>query len=699
MPKQKKWKKVMSGIVALSLATGGGAAVLSAPVAVFAEATQKTPFTDMVSGHWAEKHIAKLYLQGVIDGYKNAVDGTSTFQPEKSISQQEAVLMALKFSGLKDDAEIRFGSTSIYFQEGFAVSAYFTPYIEYAFSEGLLERDEEYGLAVEDKEQDWGSKPASREWVTKLIVKAIGQDAVAQQLKYTQSHFGDAGNISDRYLGYVNAAYQLKLITGKTETAFAPADPVNRASLATLFSRAQYTFPVEYDGQSKGVIADLQEGVIKLYDNGTESSIFLDGNTLFYHYNSDKPISASELVEYSDISVIASNGVAKYVEVMGDVQHTKSIEGTFLRYLEAEKAFYLWINNEPVKFAYDASVPLEDTEGKTLNLADIKEGRAISIVQDTFRAEPQIIKLVAEAQLPITTNKGLFNSFISNRVTITEDGSYVTRDVELGATVEIEGLASASTNDLIPDIDQVELSINEAGKVVKIKVVNRDVKVLAGAEIWEINEDKNLIAVTDSTGKSQLLTLTDKTKFEYMGTPMDRTAAIPLLRTNKNVMISYTHDSVVLIKFVLTQKGTITAIDTKNKTVSILTSEGAVATLPYVNTVVSDINKRAATHLDLRTGDVVSLLLRQDKIEVSVILVHRTNQYEVVSFDVAKKTIKFKNILNETFDYPIGNAELLRADGTKVLIGAFTSGTKVDVSFIGQDIAKVQIVAATASNG
>jgi hypothetical protein len=699
MPKQLKWKKVMSGILALSLATGGGAVYLSAPVAVLAESALKTPFTDMSAGHWAEKHIAKLYLQGVIDGYRNTVDNTLTFQPEKSITQQEAVLMALKFSGLKDEAETRFSSSMVFFQDGFKVSDYFTPYIEYAFTEGLLDRTEEYDLASKDQQQAWGSKPASREWVTKLIVKAIGQNAVAQQLQNVPSHFGDASNISQRYLGYVNAAVQLKLVTGKTETTFAPGDPVNRASLATLFSRAQYSFPAQYAGQVNGVIAGMQDGMIKLYDKGTETSYYLDGNTLFYHYNSDKPITVSELVEYSDITVIARDGIAKYVEVLGDVQHTENISGTFLRNVPEDKSFYLWINNAPVKFAYDGSAPLVDTDGKVLNIADIKEGRALTLVRDTFRTEPQIIKLVADAQVPVTKVTGVFTDVKSNLIRINENNSYITKELVLGATVEIEGLASPAITDLVEGSDQVELSLNDKDQVTHVKVLNRDVKLLAGAEIWEVNEAKNLIAVTDSSGKSQLLSLTDRTKFEYFGSAVDRATALPLLKTNKNVVISYTHDSVVAIKFIINYTGTVTAVDTKNKVLTIKTAEGAIAAVPYVNTIVGDINKPMATHLDLRTGDVVTMMLKQDKVEATVIQVHRTNQLEVVSVDVSKKIIRAKNILNETFNIDVNSAELLKADGTKGLIGLYTAGTKIDVSYVGAAVAQVKIVAPTASNG
>jgi len=59
-----------------------------------------TPFSDVKDGHWAEKHINRLYLQGLITGYD---DGT--YRPSQPVSREEAVLIARRFRGKAEDFE------------------------------------------------------------------------------------------------------------------------------------------------------------------------------------------------------------------------------------------------------------------------------------------------------------------------------------------------------------------------------------------------------------------------------------------------------------------------------------------------------------------------------------------------------------------------------------------------------------------
>src|SRR5690606_32555738 len=140
MPIQRTWKTIVSSALAITLVTGSGAAILSEPVGIYAASLGgSTPFVDIKSGHWAEKHIAKLALQGIINGYENKAEGTFSFKPEQGIKQQEAVLMALRFAGLVDQADIQAMNA---FPDSFTVGQFYKPYIELAFKEGLLDRQQ-----------------------------------------------------------------------------------------------------------------------------------------------------------------------------------------------------------------------------------------------------------------------------------------------------------------------------------------------------------------------------------------------------------------------------------------------------------------------------------------------------------------------------------------------------------------------------
>lgn len=654
MPLHETWKKIVTGALAITLVTGSGTAMLTVPSTISAAAAT-TPFTDVPGGHYAEKHISKLYYQGVITGYIDNITKISTFNPEKGVSQQEAVLMALKFAGISHLVD---ENSMIVFGESFVVGTFFKGYIELAFNKGLLDREEEYALAAADKTTEWGKKPASREWVTKLIVKAIGQQAAATNLQNTESHFKDAADIDTRYKGYVNAAVQLGLVKGVTDTTFKPDSDVKRASLATIFSRAQTSYAIEYDGQVDGVISDLTEQSISVYSKETDTKYTLDANTLFYHYKSEKPVALNELKEYTDVTIFAKDGKALYVEAKGDEQRTTTVEGAFARYNAEESIIYMWINDKPVPINYTSEVAIEDSEGKQIAITDLKANGQITIVQDSFRTKPVAMKIVISSTPATTVATGDLVSADQKVVTIKSAGTLVSKFVAAGATVEINGLANAGFADLVKDGDQVELTLNASDQVTKVKVTNREVKVIVAAEIFNINEAKKVVTVMDSNGEPIALTITDRTKFDYLGNSIDLANAIKLTTQNANVVIRYTHKNIISMQFVMAHTGKVLEVDLKNRVVTIVSEQGVTAKIPYITNVIEYFGRPLAAHTDLKTGDVVTMTMKPDKIEAIGIRVHQNVQYEVTSTNTVTNKIKVRTTVNDTFEYSTQDVSL-----------------------------------------
>lgn len=698
MPIELSWKKIMTGALAVTLVTGSASAVLSSPVAVHAAAlTASTPFLDVNAGHWAEKHIAKLYFQGIIDGYKNTADGTSTFKPEKSVSQQEAVLMALRFAGLIDKAPT---NSMIIFDESFVVSEFFKSYIELAFKEGLLDREDEYALAKADTENAWGSKPASREWVTKLIVKAIGQQAVANQLQNAASPFQDASSISTRYKGFVNAAFQLGLVKGMTETTFEPTKTITRASLATLFSRAQSSYPVDYDGQLSGVVSNLTSTGLTIYSDEKETNYTLDSSTVYFHFNSEKPITKDQLLEYGDVTVIAKDGKALYVEVESDTQHMKTIAGTFDRYNATDKTFYVWIDNKAQLFTYDESLVVEDADGKTVAIDTIKRDAKVTIVQDAFRKEPRTLKLTTAVAPNTTTISGMVQNLDKESITILQDGkNLVSKFLDKSVTVQIEGLPNTSTSDLIPKVDVVELSINANEQVVAIKVQNRQMNKITAAQIVSSAQDDKLLTVVDSNGNNaQALYITDATKFTYRGDTLKREQGMTMLNQFKNIVVSYSHNNIVILEFVDKYVGELVTLNETDQSVTIKIASGELVTVPYIKSNVDLKDKPSANLSDLKKGATLTLDLEYDKFQIYQIKIHQNIQYEIVSVDSVNKKLRVKTGTEAAFDLSTTNIEILKSDGTKGAFSQFKAGDRVNASFAGSTLEKLQSV-TTSSNG
>ncbi|WP_337103412.1 S-layer homology domain-containing protein [Paenibacillus sp. YIM B09110] len=692
MPLQFTWKKAIIGTLAMSLVIGGSS-YIAAPAPVYAATTSaglSTPFTDINKGHWAEKHIAKLALQGIITGYEVGTSGTYTFQPSKNVSQEEAVLMALRFAGLIDKVDT---GADYGFPDTFVVSNYFKPYIVLAFNEGLLDSSE-LTIAAKDTSVAWGKRPASREWVTKLIIKAIGKSEVADGLQNTTSSFSDGGSIDPIYNGYVNAAAQLGLVKGITETKFDPKANVTRASLATIFSRAQSQFVVDYEGQTTGIATKITDSSITLYSNKVETSYALDENTLYYTYLNDSPITRAELLAYGDVTVIAKNGKALYVEAKGDTVHTTSTSGTFLRNVDDEKKLYLWINKMPVPFDYDDSVVVEDTEGTPLKLSDLKADSVVSIVQDTFRDKPLTLKIVTAPIVNQNTVKGLFFSTDGKIITIKSGNTLVTKYLAKAVDVEIEGLKEATLDDLLAETDQIELTLNADEQVSKIKVESRKVEVLDDSKIASFVEDMKLLTIVDFDGKNpKVLYLTDKTKVEYYGTIISVEGSYDLLLQGTQVILSYTGDKVVSIKIVTTYTGKFVSIDTLDYELKVKLDSGSTITLPYSANYLETPGSNATPLSELKKDDVITVELNPTQESVIKIKAHRNVNYKVEIIDILNKKIRVKAATGtgNAFDLSIKDLPLTNKDGKEALIGNIAVGDTITASYVGTSAVSVQL--------
>lgn len=683
-------RKLLIGALAFSLVAGSGV-IIPTNQNYVAAAALTTPFKDVTSGHWAEKHIAKLALQKIIEG-NTTTSGAFVFRPSENVSQQEAVLMALRFAGLDKKAD---QDEIIGFPNSFSVSAFFKAYVTLAFKEGLLDQVEEFDLASKDTKNAWGTKPATREWVTKLMVRAIGQKQEALNLQNTASSFSDASQISAIYKGYVNLAAKLELVKGVTSVKFDPKANVTRASLATMFSRAESQYPVAYEGQVDGIISRITDNAITVYSDKKETSYSINADTLYYTFNTETPITKQQLLEYGDVTVIARDGKALYVEVKGDKAHTSTITGTLDRVIASEKKIYVWVNDKPVEIFYDDSLSVVDSDGKALALTAIKRDSAISIVQDAFRDTPIAVKIVAAPQASSTSVKGTFYGTDGELITVMQGSTLVSKFMADAVTLEIAGLTGATIGDLIKEADEVELTLNEADQVTKIKVANRNVKTVAGAQIASFVYDKKLLTVVDASGgNAQALYFTDKTKIEYSGNLITLASATSLLTQNRKIVITYTGNSIVSLQFVTKYTGNLVSMNSASNLMMVKLDNGSTVALPYNSAYVEHPSIASAAFSDLKTGDLLTLELNNTQDRVATIKVHGNAQYEVVSVDATAKKIRVKNAMTAVFELSVISTEITNEAGAKLTVEQVAPGNLINVSYIGKQAVTARTVAA-----
>ncbi|WP_339324407.1 S-layer homology domain-containing protein [Paenibacillus sp. FSL W8-0194] len=379
-------KKVVSAVIAGMMVMGSGTAVFAdnASNNTAAQSTAASAlFKDVKSGYWAEKHIYKLASQSILLG------NNGLFRPNDNVTQQEAVTMAIRFAGLEGKVD---KNASVALPSNMQVNNYFKPYVALAIQQNLLDKTSEN--AASDSKQTWGERKASREWITEVLIRALGKESQAAALASKATNFADNGKISAAKRGFVNAALELGLTNGVEGNRFDPQGSVTRAQLATFFSRAEAYNDVKYANTAEGVVTGLSSNKLDLYVDGAIRTYALDNSTMYFTSASESKISFADLKPYTKVLVIGSGSKAAYVEVTDAKEQLESVEGTFQK-LSPGNILWLETNSTFKPFTYDESTAFLDQNGAKIDPSALVVGSKIVIRQETFTSakKPVIVQV------------------------------------------------------------------------------------------------------------------------------------------------------------------------------------------------------------------------------------------------------------------------------------------------------------------
>lgn len=194
------------------------------PLGSISQANSISPFSDVGNAHWGLQHIMKMELSGVITGY-----GNGEFRPDKKVSQLEAVIMAIRAMGLKE--EVTTIDTSQIVNWGLDLPKGWNAegYVALAVNHDLIDTDNFIPNAE-----------ASRAWVGQLVIRMIQAE---DELKASiTTSFTDDSSIPSWAKSYVALAVEKDIITGVSNSyggyRYDPLSSVTRVQLATMISRA-----------------------------------------------------------------------------------------------------------------------------------------------------------------------------------------------------------------------------------------------------------------------------------------------------------------------------------------------------------------------------------------------------------------------------------------------------------------------------
>ncbi len=199
-----------------------------------APAKGKTAQLTDISSHWAEQSILTMCSYGVISGYPDF-----TFQPNKPVTRDEALLMICRSLGYEDETGLSWGKR-------------LEECLDFAVDNDILDENE--------AENFNGWKPAKRFEVAVWAVRAIGVDEDVDLLT-----FRDMDEMPAYAIPYVGFMYKHKYMVGYPGKYFQPNKPVTKAEIASVLYRILTEHPADQDednisGELKIVSLDPANG-------------------------------------------------------------------------------------------------------------------------------------------------------------------------------------------------------------------------------------------------------------------------------------------------------------------------------------------------------------------------------------------------------------------------------------------------------
>jgi hypothetical protein len=423
---------------AMALETGGTATSLN------------WKFSD-TSNHWAKKHISKIALLGFAQG-----DPSGKFLPNNPISQQEAIIMLINMMGKKDKVNMNSAANL-----SFEVADWAKPYVVLALGEKLINMQEE----LAKKDLNWGKKNATREWLTKLIIRAIGQQAQAILAQDDDTGFTDEHMIGDGYAGFINIAQSLDIVNGYKDGSFNPKGQITRAEMAVLLGEAEQHLAVRNTMISTGVVLSSNVNSIKIQESsGVVKTLTLSPDAGIYNKGNNDAIPVSSISIDDYVTVINDKGNAYYVEISDEQVKMESFIGIMESISKVDLTLSVNIGGVSQSFKYASNVQVINA-GKGLSTSDLVVGSTLELKRDRDSTSKDITQIIVKAAPVVKTVVGTVSNIqtVNRVVEVKEKSSGSTVAYAIPTTIVITNgtRTLTSLNELyIGDEVTVELKDN-----------------------------------------------------------------------------------------------------------------------------------------------------------------------------------------------------------------------------------------------
>ncbi len=606
-----------------------------------AQAASQASFRDVAKSHWANQAVTKLALRDVIAGYE---DGS--FRPAESVTQLQAVVLAIRNMGLTEQAALYKTRT--------------IPYTVPDWAKGDIALAIEKGLLKPDEKNFSPNSPATRAWIAQLMVRMIGKESEANLLALQGGGtFIDEKDIPNWAASYVKAASKYELLTGYKEKdgySFKPNRAVTRVEVAAMLSGSEKHLNIENDRVHTGYVQAIAGDKISIKRTNDQLVTYsVTKDTLFYANGEAADI--EQVKPSARLFVIVEDGNLRYVEVLDGAEANRTIS------VEVEKAYpeegmlvVKTASGELLTYQLDKQTPVTSSTGTAGGLKDLAKGDAILL---TLSPAGSVVSITLVREGSENEVQGTVHDLdMTGKLMMVKTASGAFKAVQLDANtvLEYKGKRFPTLEDLrTGDSVQVQQKDGIATKIVVLEI--KDSTGLNGT-VKSINPVERFVTVQDAKGTIQAYQIAANAVITIPGLAQPQLADIKVgdsidMKLNNNLLSSLTvknrtatpdqNQNSALI-------GTVFAVDTNNRILSFKNAKGELtayevnANASFIvdgvsNPTLSNIKKDMNISVQLDQDNKIIYVNADNRVKAQIVAVNKENQLLTVKLNTGETKV------------------------------------------------------------
>lgn len=630
-----------------------------------------SPFKDVPPSHWGYKYVLKMSSREVVAGYQ---DGT--FKPDNPVTQLEAVLMAVRNMEKEQEIARIDASRSLPFAVPDWAQAKVKKELLFAVDQGLI---------VPSEKNFEASSPATRAWMTQLMIRMIGKDGEAKLYANQHSGFNDDTSIPSRYRGYINAALNYEIIAGFSDKTFKPNAIVTRAQSVVMLNKCEKY--LNLNSSLSGKIVSLNSSSLVLAAGNSKQNFSLAGNILAFDKNGNM-ININEIKPDTQVILTVKNNQVKMIELAEEkasVPYAAKIAGKIVKINPETR---LLVIEDDTGLLHTKIIPIQlaitDSQGKTLEFSALPENGQVELTLD---AKGEVIGITV-----LTSEAGSFDQGIiaeidaSKKLLILKNGSRYQAFKYSGLTeVVIEGVRFASVEDLMPG-DEVKISL-ENNIITKIKLVRAKQEMTVKGTVIENLYERKLLVIETADKKIQALPVAARVQITA-----DRIKSPVLSDIAKGDSIEATVEGGEIVSIKISSpytasslSGTVIAVDTASRTLVLKDYAGNLNTYEVSKAADIKIDSKTASLSDVKKDMKIKIELLGGK----VIYIENTSQQggRVISVNPERSLLSVKEDSGNVNTYKVSSsADIQIQDITRAKLSDLKPDDYIEFSLNSEEI-------------